>query len=333
MDKFFDVLLDSLVDTAKLLPVLLVVYFLIELLEYKNVFKFEKSKLLTGNASPVMGALFGTVPQCGFSVISSELYAKQKLSVGALVAVFIATSDEALPIMLSNYKAIPSLLMLVAVKLVMAIAIGYLTYFLYKRIFKNSTSKFVSLSETENEIHENHNHNDHENHEHDDKHSHKEHEEADKHNAEHEHIHACCHHDVETNKYNWKHPLIHSLKIALYIFVINVIVGTFVCIVGENNLANFLKSSYYFQPLLALLIGFIPNCASSVILTELYLMGNLSFGAIITGLSVNAGIGLIFLLKENKKPKENLFIILMLIIPSLIIGYALHFVPLDFLRI
>lgn len=330
MEKFFDVLLDSLIDTAKLLPVLLVVYFLIELLEYKNVFKFEKSKLLTGNASPVMGALFGTVPQCGFSVISSELYAKQKLSIGALVAVYIATSDEALPIMLSNYKAIPSLLMLVAVKIVMAISIGYLTCFLYKRIFKVSSNKNLALNIEKSEAHNKslHSHDANDNHDdHDD--------ELDEHNEDenHNHIHACCHHDVETNKYNWKHPLVHSLKIALYIFVINVVVGTFVCLVGEENLANFLKSSYYFQPLLALMIGFIPNCASSVILTELYLMGNLSFGAIITGLSVNAGIGLIFLLKENKKPKENLFIILMLIIPSLIIGYALHFVPLDFLRI
>ncbi len=330
MEKFFDVLLDSLIDTAKLLPVLLVVYFLIELLEYKNVFKFEKSKLLTGNASPVMGALFGTVPQCGFSVISSELYAKQKLSIGALVAVYIATSDEALPIMLSNYKAIPSLLMLVAVKIVMAISIGYLTCFLYKRIFKVSSNKNLALNIEKSKAHNKslHSHDANDNHDdHDD--------ELDEHNEDenHNHIHACCHHDVETNKYNWKHPLVHSLKIALYIFVINVVVGTFVCLVGEENLANFLKSSYYFQPLLALMIGFIPNCASSVILTELYLMGNLSFGAIITGLSVNAGIGLIFLLKENKKPKENLFIILMLIIPSLIIGYALHFVPLDFLRI
>lgn len=317
MEKFLDVLLDSLIDTAKLLPVLIVVYFLIELLEYKNVLQFEKSKLLTGGASPVMGALFGTVPQCGFSVISSELYAKQKISVGALVAVFIATSDEALPIMISNYKALPSLLMLIAVKLVMAIIIGYATYFLYNKIFDSQKNKSL---ETHQEKHTDSHEITHEHHEEDQEETH-------------EHIHACCHHDVESKKYNWKHPLIHSLKIALYIFIINVIMGSFVCLVGENNISNFLKSSYYFQPLLALLIGFIPNCASSVILTELYLMGSLSFGAIITGLSVNAGIGLIFLLKENKKPKENLFIILMLIIPSLMFGYLLHFLPLDFLRI
>lgn len=312
MKEFYDVLLDSLIDTAKLLPVLLIVYFLIEYLEYKNVFKFEKSRLLSGKASPVMGALFGTVPQCGFSVISSELYAKQKISAGALVAVFIATSDEAIPIMISDYKAIPSLLMLIAVKLVMAIAIGYMTYFLYNKIFATKTQ---SAQLVHSEEHKEHNHEEHDEHD------------------EHEHIHACCNHDLETNKYNWKHPLVHSLKISLYILIINIIMGSIIMLVGEDNLVAFLNSGYYFQPLIALVIGLIPNCASSVILTELYLMESISFGAIITGLSVNAGIGLIFLLKENKKPKENLFIILMLVIPSLIFGYALHFIPLNFLRI
>ena len=107
--------------------------------------------------------------------------------------------------------------------------------------------------------------------------------------------------------------------------------GTIIHFVGEANMTAFLKSSHALQPLLALLIGLIPNCASSVILTELYLMGGLSFGAIITGLSVNAGIGILILLKQNKNIKENLFIIAMLIIPSLIIGYALHFIPFNFL--
>ena len=98
MEEFFHILLHALKDTALLLPVLFVVYFLIEFLEYKNVFKFQNSKLLKGKASPAMGALFGTVPQCGFSVISSELYAERKVSIGALIAVYVATSDEAIPI-------------------------------------------------------------------------------------------------------------------------------------------------------------------------------------------------------------------------------------------
>ena len=314
MKEFLHILLHALKDTALLLPVLFVVYFLIELLEYKNVFKFHKSKLLKGKASPCMGALFGSVPQCGFSVISSELFAERKISIGALIAVYIATSDEAIPIMLANYKYIPSMLMLIATKIVFAIAIGYLAMLLYGKLFNRGHLQTAHHQQHEDDEHD----------EHDD--THEEHDDTHE-----EHIHACCHHDTESSKFNWKHPLIHCIKIFVYIFIINVIMGTIIHFVGESNMTAFLKSSHALQPLLALLIGLIPNCASSVVLTELYLMGGLSFGAIITGLSVNAGIGILVLLKQNKNIKENLFIIAMLIIPSLIIGYALHFIPFNFL--
>ena len=313
MEEFLHIILHSLEETVKILPILFLIYFLIELLEYKNVFKFENSKMLKGKAGPVMGALFGTVPQCGFSVISSELYSKRKISIGALIAVFVATSDEALPLMLSNYKAIPSLLLLIAVKIVMAIVIGYLAMFLYGKIFKFDKSKNNTNKIEKNDI-ENHEHND----DHDD---HDEHHE--------EHIHACCHHDLQDNLFDWKHPLVHCLKITLYIFIFNVFFGTFVELVGKDNLITFLGINHILQPLLAVLIGLIPNCVSSVVLTELYLAGGLTFGSIVAGLSVNAGLGLIILMKDNKNKKENLFIILSLIIPSLIFGYILHILPIN----
>ena len=310
MEEFLHILLHSLIDTAKLLPVLFVVYFLIELLEYKNIFKFEKSKLLKGKSSPVMGALFGSVPQCGFSVISSELYSKRKISIGALIAVFVATSDEALPLMISNYKAIPSLLLLLAVKIVMAIIIGYLAMLLYSKVFK--------FEKIENKSLENN------------KENHSEKKQPDEHEDEHEeHLHACCHHDLQDEKFDWKHPLIHCLKITLYIFIFNVVFGMIVELVGEDNLISFLGTNHFLQPLLAVIIGLIPNCVSSVIITELYLAGGLTFGSIVAGLSVNAGIGLIVLFKENKNKKENLFIVLSLTIPSLVFGYILHLLPIN----
>ena len=305
MEEFLHVLLHSLLDTAKLLPVLFVVYFLIEFLEYKNVFKFEKSKLLNGKASPAIGALFGSVPQCGFSVISAELYSERKISIGALIAVFIATSDEALPIMISDYKSIPALLCLLLSKIIFGIIVGYFTMFLYSKFFNKNIHKH-----SEKEFHNDEGH-----------HEKNEHHE--------EHLHACCHHDLKENKFNWKHPLIHCLKIFVYIFIINVIFGTIIMFVGEDRLVSFLNSSNIFQPLLSIAIGLIPNCVSSVVITELYLMGGLSFGSIVAGLSVNAGLGLIVLFKENKNKKENLFIILSLIISSLIIGYGLHFIPIN----
>jgi hypothetical protein len=236
--------------------------------------------------------MFGSVPQCGFSVISAELFSERKISIGALIAVFIATSDEALPIMLSNYKAIPALLCLIGVKILFSLVVGYLTMFLYGKLFKKQPKS----------------------------HKHEKHE---------EHIHACCHHDLEDDKFDWKHPVVHCLKIALYIFLINIVFGTILMFVGEDNLIKFLNSSSIFQPLFAILIGFIPNCVSSVILTELYLAGGLTFGSIVAGLSVNAGLGLIVLFKENKNKKENLFILLTLIISSLLFGYGLHFLPIN----
>ena len=328
MDKILHVLEHSFIDTIKLAPFLFLVYFLIELLEYKNIFKFEKSKLLNGKASPVVGALFGSVPQCGFSVISSELYAKQKISIAALMAVFIATSDEAIPLMLSDYKTIPALLILIATKIILAIIIGYLTLAIHKSLFnknnKNLAETITNISVSAEDKTDSHTEEHHDNHEHDDEENH--HDEA-----QDEHVHACCHHDLKDNQFNWKHPLVHSIKIITYIFAINLILGLIIEFVGEDKFINFMSSSYILQPVLALIIGLIPNCVSSVVITELYLMGGLSFGAIVTGLSVNAGLGILVLLKENKNKKENLFIILMLIIPSLIFGYILHFLPLNFL--
>ena len=171
--------------------------------------------------------------------------------------------------------------------------------FLHKKIFKQNQTTPVSHQEQHNESH---------------------HE---------EHLHACCHHDLKDEKFDWKHPLIHCLKISLYILLINLVFETILFFIGENNLIAFLNSSNLFQPLFAVLIGLIPNCVSSVVITELYLMGGISFGSIVAGLSVNAGLGIIVLLKENKNKKENLFIILSLLISSLVIGYALHFLPIN----
>ena len=302
MQEYWHVTLEALKHTAMVLPLLFIVYYLIELFEYKCAEKIQNNKLLKGKASPVIGALVGCVPQCGFSVISTDLFSKKAISIGALIAVYIATSDEAIPLMFANPSSIPWMLLLIAVKIVVGVSVGYLSLFLYKIFFK----------------HENHNHNN--------EHRHKEHE-----HEEHEHEEAvhggCCKHNVETKSFDWVHPLVHCLKIGLFILIINTLFGFITHIwVGEQNLTNFLNASKYIQPLLAVLIGLIPNCASSVVLTELFLIGGLGFGSLVAGLCVNAGLGLVMLLKTNKSWKENLFIILMLIIPSLVIGYALLFI-------
>ena len=129
MKEYWSVTLEALIHTAQILPFLFIVYYLIELFEYKSANKLQKSKILKGKASPVFGALVGCVPQCGFSVVSTDLFSKGKLSVGALIAVYIATSDEAIPLMIANPKSIGWMFALIGVKIVIGVVVGSLTSF------------------------------------------------------------------------------------------------------------------------------------------------------------------------------------------------------------
>ncbi len=300
MHEYWHVVLEALIHTAQILPFLFIVYYLIELLEFKGAAKMQKSKLLKGKASPIVGSLVGCIPQCGFSVVSTDLFSKGKLSIGALIAVYIATSDEAIPLMIANPKSIGWMALLLLIKIVLGITVGYLSIWLFSLLFKK---------EKQEHAHDEHYHHDHED-------EHEEHEEV---------VHGgCCKHNVETKSFDWVHPLTHCLKISLFILIINIIFGFITHIwIGEARLINFLSQGKYVQPLLAVLIGLIPNCASSVVLTELFLLNGLSFGALVAGLCVNAGLGLVVLMKQNKNVKVNVFICLMLIIPSLILGYSL----------
>ncbi len=316
MHEVIHVLKHAFVDTLKIAPILLVVYFLIEFLEYKKLMQFQKSKMLNGRASPVFGSLFGSVPQCGFSVISTDLYTKGVVSIGALLSVYIATSDEAIPIMLSHSGSWLSMLCLILAKIVLGVIVGYLAIWLYPKVFKTKHLHLTTVSGEDKHIEQEHNHDEH----HEVEHHVKEQE-------SHEHI-GCCHHDLESSRFDWKHPLLHCLKILAFILLINIIFDGIIEWVGKDKLTDFLSYSSAVQPLLAVLIGLIPNCASSVVITELYLLNGISFGAVLAGLSVNAGLGLMVLFKQNKNVKETIFIMSMLIIPSLLAGYILHFIPL-----
>lgn len=325
MHEIWHVAEHALLDTLKIAPILLAVYFLIEFLEFKKIMQFQNSKMLKGKASPVFGSLFGSLPQCGFSVITTDLFTKGTVSVGALLAVYIATSDEALPIMLSNGDSWLQLLALIGCKIVLGIIIGYLAIWLHSKVFKTKNLNYIEENLNEKDEHHDHHHEEEE-------HEHLEYEHVESvpktkqsKLSKSEHI-GCCHHDLETVRFDWKHPLLHCLKILTFILLINILFGFVVEGVGEDNLTKFLSQSKMLQPLLAVMIGLIPNCASSVVITELYLLGGLSFGAIVAGLSVNAGLGLMVLFKQHKNIKEIAFILTMLIVPSLIVGYGLHLI-------
>lgn len=333
-----DFLFDALRDSAILFPFLFAAYVLIEFLE-TFMQKKLKNNAFKSRFAPVIGAGVGLLPQCGFSVVATDLFSHKKITMGTLLAVFIATSDEAIPLLaVSPQKAI-YLLPLLGIKFVYAIIIGFLcdavASLLSKRanakISKNKTSLKTDSSSDETENHHEpdteiyaeissaqnttteatFNNEENEHHENEDHHAHI----------------GCCGHAIEEEKNEpWQkryllHPLVHSLKIFAFILVVNIIFNTLIFAIGEDNLTKFLTSSAPFAPLFAVIIGLIPNCASSIIVTQLFIKGGLTFGACLAGLCANAGIGLIVLIKQNKSAKQNAAIFLTLLLSSLVVGY------------
>lgn len=340
MNVALDIFLDALKDSAIILPFLFLVYVLIEVIEMYSVTTLKAKHMLQGKFSPLIASSVGLIPQCGFSVVATDLFSKKYISVGTLLAVFIATSDEAIPIMLSNLESAKMLVPMLIIKFISALIIGYGVYFIQKFLERKkvveigSAKDFVKKDNQENnkskenkvvaektaEISttkkvDNHNDNIEENHNHN-------------HNNdcddEIESVGCCGHHLDEQpsklKKFLW-HPLIHSLKIFLFILIVNLILGTVLHFVGEEKLAVALGVDTYWQPLVSALIGLIPNCASSVAITGLYVAGTLSFGACVAGLTANAGVAYVVLFKHNKNLKQNLLIVLSMYVISIVIGF------------
>lgn len=270
-----DVLIDALLDTLKALPFLFGAYLLIEFLEHKASSHLTAALSRMGPLGPIGGAVLGCVPQCGFSVAAANFYAGRLISTGTLLAVFLATSDEALPILLSRPDAFPDILRLLGVKLLAAAVVGLLA---------DLVLKYVLKPRREEPFHD-----------------------------------LCGDCDCE-HEGIVKSALRHTVRIFVFLLLINLALGYAIFFVGEDNISRFLLSGSVFQPLLAALIGFIPNCGASVILTELFLSGSLSFGSAVAGLCTGAGLGLAVLFKANKRPKENLCIAGVLYVAAVVTG-------------
>ncbi|MBQ9790537.1 MAG: arsenic efflux protein [Clostridia bacterium] len=322
------VILHTLLDSLKLLPFLLISYILIELVESWTS-KNGSKDLRARGTQVLIGASLGLIPQCGFSVVATDLYTKRKLSMGALVAIYIATSDEAFPLLIASPEKAHMLVPLLVLKFIFALGVGYLVFGVESKL------KQKQLTKIDNHSHEHEDHKHNENHEHN--HGHEDHNHEEHTNCDHDeeqiiHI-GCCGHTVEetdaeisTTKKRLKryllHPLKHTLYIFVFIFAVNLVFGTIVHFVGEESLALFLAQAKPFTPLLAVLVGFIPNCASSVVLTNMYILGSLPFGALLSGLIANAGIAVTVLFKQNKPLKNTLAILGIVTLTALAAGYA-----------
>lgn len=283
-----DVIKDTLFDAVKLLPFLFLAYLLMEYLEHKTGDKTKKIVQSSGKLGPLLGGILGIFPQCGFSAAAANLYAGRIITMGTLIAVFLSTSDEMLPILISEAAPIGLILKILAIKLVIGVIAGFLIDTIHSITVKKSKQQAKQTEEAIGHICE--------------------------------HDHCDCEHGI------FKSALKHTINILVFIIIITFIINTLIYFIGEDNISNAIASVPFMGILVSSLFGLIPNCAGSVIITELYLSNLISFGSMIAGLLVGSGIGILVLFKSNKHVKENIKITTILYLIGVICGIVLDLI-------
>lgn len=283
MQEILEVLQDTAIDTIKLLPFLFITYLIMEYIEHKTSNKVKDVIKKSGKFGPVLGAIVGVFPQCGFSVSATNLYAGRVITLGTLISVYLATSDEMLPILLTEAVPAGTIFTILGIKLVLGIVAGFIIDFVIRMFRKEK------VEEQEEKIEE---------------------------ICEHEHCH--CEEGIVTS------AIKHTLNITIFIFFITLVLNGIIAYIGEDTIAHFISKNVILGPIVAGLIGLIPNCASSVILTELFISNVISMPVLISGVAVNAGVGLLVLFKTNKNVKENIKIVGILYLIGVLAGIILE---------
>ncbi|MCE5192813.1 MAG: putative manganese transporter [Candidatus Cryosericum sp.] len=293
-------IVESLKDTLKMVPILFVVYLVLEYVEARWQQRMVDAVERAGKLGPVVASVGGAIPQCGFSVMASALYTERLLTIGTIVAVYLATSDEALPILLSKPGQAHIVLPLIGIKVVLAVAGGYLVDAVMRTENRRWTESGRDRQEAEREAIR-----------------------IGEQNCTCDGTRASCVCE-QTGVIDWKEILWSAAKrtiqIFLYLLATSIILGLLMSWIGQANLSRLLLSHTVFQPVLAAVIGLIPNCAASVAITELYVTGTLSFGSAIAGLGAAGGLGLIVLFRENHDPKNTAKVIVWLLGISITAG-------------
>lgn len=281
---------DAIGDSIALLPWLFVIFILIELFEYYYADKVKKFIRYAHKGGPVIGSLVSIIPQCGFSVIASTLYVRKYVTMGTLIAIYLATSDEALPVLLAKPEYFKYILPIIGIKLLIAIPTGYLIDCIFKSELKEITEP-EKPQKAQDEV-------------------------------------GCCKHEVTSpsKKQLILHPLKHTFNIFAFILVITLILNF---LIDEEKIANFYQNGLVLykiiQPIITSIIGLIPNCAVSLAITVMMIKGTISFGAAMAGLLSNAGLGLLVLLRGNRA-KNNIKIVGILLAVSIICGELIQLI-------
>lgn len=274
-----DCFIDGLIDTLKVFPFLLISFYIIEILEH--TINSNKRLESSGKYGPALGSLLGIIPQCGIASIATNLYVTGIITLGTLISVFLSTSDEMIPILLSEKVSIKLILIILGIKLVVGLVSGLLIDLVYPRKIKSHY-----------EI------------------------------CEEEHCHCDDHKFISAFK--------HTINISLFILVINILLNMVFNYGLNDYLSSLLLKDSIFSPIITSLIGLIPNCASSIVITKLYLASSISFGSMIAGLLTNSGIALVVLFKTNRNLKENINIILLTYFIGTVIGIILNILHIAF---
>lgn len=280
-----EVLEDALIDSIKLLPFLFITYLIMEYIEHKTSDKAKKAIKKSGKFGPAIGAILGIFPQCGFSVSATNLYAARVITLGTLIAVYLSTSDEMLPIFISEAVPAITIIKILGIKLLIGMIAGFIIDSVLRLKNKEQDEKIVDLCEKE---------------------------------------HCHCEHGIV------KSALKHTIHIFIFILLITLVINTIIYFIGEDTLANFIQLNPILGPIIAGLIGLIPNCAASVILTQLYLENLITAATMISGLLVGAGVGLAVLFKINKGIKENIKITALLYSIGVISGIIIELIGISF---
>lgn len=351
MDLLIDILLDAGKDTLSLVPFLLVTYLALETLEHVAGDSVNGAIKRAGAAGPVVGSLLGMVPQCGFSAMAATLYAGRVVTLGTLVAVFLSTSDEMLPLLLAEQVPVQTMAMLLASKALIALATGFIVDAAIRGLRRNARAHAVIrrtvLGTAANPAHVNCAHDDHtggdiidevaeagvsadhihelcerdhcgcdddeDEHERDHGHSHDH-----GHTGEHEHHHGHSHdhsHEGAPVLSIIRSAISHTIQVSVFIFLVTLILVTVLETFGESAIEQFLRGNETLAVLGSALVGLIPNCSASVVITQLYLEGALQLAPMLAGTLISAGVGYLVLFRTNRSARENVvFLVMMYVI-------------------
>lgn len=287
---FVDAFTDAMKDSIALVPFLFVIFIFIEVFEQFFSHRISNFVKYAKNIGPIIGTLVAVVPQCGFSVIASTLYIRKFISAGTLLAVYIATSDEAIPILIASPNQIIPMLQIIGIKCILAVLTGYSLDFILEKIFNQKQEYSASEIDTDD----------------DEK--------------------GCCGHSLKEKKRvkYLLHPFLHTVRIFLFIFVVCLILNCLFEQFGLENIQTHMLQNSIFQPVITGAIGLIPNCAISVIITTMFINGVISLGSAVSGLSSSAGLGLLVLIRKNSDIKNTLFLIALLFAVSVTAGIIIQ---------